>query len=315
MVNGGTGASSFHCVNWAVNGDNYQPGPLVLSAMRGSSDTYAQVQSISNSVLGSFISLLQANCVRVPINEPTATGAWWTVYKAVIDTATAKGMKVMIAYWVKDSGHGQPYDTNAFFAMWKIVVQAYANNPLVYYDIINEPFGMSQSALTQLVQSWISMFPSVPKAQVIVPGSGWDDNVVGMGGSFPAYLLELHIYAIGKTGPLTASAWASNVASVVGSYANRTIVGEWGDGVGTTDFDAPVNNNLHLAYVDGVSDQIHDAKMGSGWWPGLWAGPGSGAGNNSSWSMLLMHGTWPDYTFTVQNASALKRLQHSWGLN
>ncbi|MDP9150032.1 MAG: glycoside hydrolase family 5 protein [Myxococcota bacterium] len=310
VVDGGTGASSFHCVNWAVNGDNYQPGPLVLSAMGSASDSYAQVQSTSNGVLGAFLDLLGANCVRIPVNEPTATGAWWSSCQAVIDTATAKGIKVIIAYWVKDSGHGQPYDITQFYAMWQVVVAAYANNPLVYFDIHNEPFGFTQSGLITLVQNWIARFPNVPKSNVIVPGTGWDDNVTAMGAAFPGYLLQLHIYAIGKTGPLTDTAWASNVASVVGPYANRTIVGEWGNRVAGVNYDNPVNNDLGLAYVDGVSNEIHDMKMGSGFWPGLWAGPG----NTSSWSLLTMNGSAPGYTFTVQSPSALKRVQHSWGL-
>jgi hypothetical protein len=64
--------------------------------------------------------------------------------------------------------------------------------------------------------------------------------------------------------------------------------------------------------VVGVSNQIHDSKMGSGYWPGLWAV----TGNASSWGLLNLYGTGDNLTFSVQNPSggALARVQHAWGL-
>ncbi len=79
--------------------------------------------------------------------------------------------------------------------------------------------GVAAVRLIALVQYWIARFMTVPKSNVVVPGTGWDDNVTAMGAAFPGYLSQLHIYAIGKTSPLTDTAWASHVASVGGPYA------------------------------------------------------------------------------------------------
>jgi hypothetical protein len=316
VIDGGTGAESFHMVNWAVNGDNFQNGPLLLSGITSSSDTYAGVQAKSKRVLDAFIDLLGANSVRVPINEPTATGPWWSSYKAVIDTAVAKNMKVVVGYWAWHNG--KPDDVEAFYTMWKVVSAAYANSPLVYFDIHNEPYGYTSAAWIQQVTDWIARFPEVPKPQVIVAGDQWDDYVVPEGQAFPGYLLELHVYDIGKSGPLTEAAWASGVQSIVGPYANRTIVGEWGESIANVDYNqAPTDPNqttqLNYAYVVGVSNQIRALGMGSGWWPGLWAV----TGNVSSWGLLTMSGTGNDLVFGVQNSAGggLRRVQHSWGLN
>ncbi len=315
VVDGGTGASSFHMLNWAVNGDNFQNGPLLLSGITSSSDTYAGVEAKSRLVLGAFISLLGANSVRVPINEPTATGSWWSSYKAVIDTAIAKNMKVVVGYWAWHNG--KPDNVATFYAMWKVVVDAYATHPLVYFDIHNEPYGYTSSQWIQQVKDWLGMFPQVPQAQVIIAGDQWDDYVVAEGQAFPGYLLQLHIYDIGDTGPLTEAAWSQRVLSVVGPYADRTIVGEWGENVAAVNYNlAPTDVNqttsLNYAYVVGVSNQIHDSKMGSGYWPGLWAV----TGNISSWGLLDMYGTGDALTFSVQNpgGGALHRVRHSWGL-
>jgi endoglucanase len=315
VVDGGTGASSFHMVNWAVNGDNFQNGPLLLSGITSSSDTYAGVQAKSNLVLNAFITLLKANSVRVPINEPTATGAWWNSYKAVIDTAVAKNMKVVVGYWAYHNG--KPDSVSNFYTMWSVVINAYKNNPLVYFDIHNEPYGYSSSQWIQQVKEWISMFPQAPQSQIIIAGDQWDDYVVPEGQAFPGYLLQLHIYDIGKSGPLTEGGWSQNVLNVIGSYANRTIVGEWGESIANVNYASATSNTgqstaLNLAYVVGVSNQIRDSKMGSGYWPGLWAVPG----NISSWSLLNIYGSGANLTFSVQNESGggLARVQHSWGM-
>jgi endoglucanase len=316
VVDGGTGAPSFHMVNWAVNGDNFQDGPLLLSGITSSSDTYAGVQTKSNLVLNAFITLLGANSVRVPINEPTALTSWWGSYKAVIDTAVAKNMKVVVGYWAWHNG--KPDDVSTFYTMWKVVSAAYAKNPLVYFDIHNEPYGYTSAAWIQQVHDWIAMFPEVPQSQVIIAGDQWDDNVNPEGAAFPGYLLQLHIYDIGDSGPLTEAAWSNTVAGVVGPYANRTIVGEWGENIASVNYNlAPTNTSqttqLNYAYVVGASNAIHDLKMGSGWWPGLWAV----TGNISSWGLLNMYGSGNELTFSVQNPSGggLARVHHSWGLD
>jgi len=122
------GPDSFHCVNWADPRDNYVNGLLALSGLSSSSDTYATVQSKASDILSEFQTKLKANAVRIPINEPTVSGTWWNAYKAVVDTAASKGMKVIIAYWAYQNG--KPDDDAAFTAMWQTVVSAYQSDDL-----------------------------------------------------------------------------------------------------------------------------------------------------------------------------------------
>src|SRR6516162_1324397 len=93
------GAGTFHGVNWADARDNFVNGLLQVSGLDTTSDTYATVQAKAAQILAQFRTKLGANAIRIPINEPTVSGTWWSAYKAVIDAATTGGMKVMVAYW------------------------------------------------------------------------------------------------------------------------------------------------------------------------------------------------------------------------
>jgi alpha-galactosidase len=311
IANGGTGPASFRCVNWAVNGDNFQPVPLRLSGILSRDPiAYDVFRSRATAVLNGFTDLLKANSVRIPINEPTvSTESYWAAYKAIIDVGVAKGMKVVVAFWAKDTGIGKPADVNAWYAMWTTVVSAYNDNPNVYFDIHNEPHGYSSQEWIQQVKDWMARFPQVSKSRIIVAGTGWDDNVANVAGIFPDMLLEVHDYSF--NGNHSTSAWGSELIGRLGIGTSRTIVGEWGTGVrNNVDFASGVDADNGKAFMAGFSDAIHDHQMGSCWWPGLWAAPGM----TSSWSLLNMDGTEDAFSYSIQNQSALDRIWHSWGL-
>ena len=90
--------SQFRGMNWAVTGDNFSTGPLVIDGLN-SSDSYAQVQATANAVFDDMQSTLGINTVRLPVNTHTVGTAWWNSYRGVIDAATSRGMKVILAYW------------------------------------------------------------------------------------------------------------------------------------------------------------------------------------------------------------------------
>ena len=128
-----TDASSFHCVNWADTGDNFQAGVLQPSGL-SSSDSYEAVLAKSDAILSGFQTVLGANAIRIPINEFTVVtnATWWTAYRGIVDAAIARNMRVMIAYWGQAGGNGgKPADLAVFFAMWQTVVDAYGTNDLV----------------------------------------------------------------------------------------------------------------------------------------------------------------------------------------
>lgn len=301
------GAETFHGVNWADTRDNFVNGLLQLSGLDTTADTYSTVQAKANQILTQFRTKVGANAIRIPINEPTVSSPWWNAYKAVIDTATASGMKVMVAYWAYHNG--KPDDETAFKSMWQTVVSDYMSNNLVYFDIHNEPYGFGSSWNNEAA-TWLGYFPSLPAGRIIVAGTGYDDHVTAVGADtrFTGCLLELHIYGFQHTSWTTRQQWTDAMNSAIGSYAARTIVGEWGDTMNTGinyDVDASDGNN-QLSYVTTVADFMRSAGMGSAYWPGLRDGDGySMTSLNTSGSML---------TLSIVNRSGLDRLHWAWGL-
>jgi hypothetical protein len=317
VVNGGTGPASFHCVNWGDPRDNFVAGHLLLDGITSDTETYAGVTTTASLVLGAFIDILKANSFRMPINESTALDSWWSSYKAIIDVGIAKGMKVIISYWAANKSIGMPADIPTWYSMWKVVTDAYVNNPLVYYDIHNEPHGYTPQAWIAQVNAWIAQFPNVPSQQIIVAGSGWDDNVADVAPSFPNLMMEVHDYAFNNTNQTTVAAWTSDVLNRLGDATSRTIVGEWAATVTGVDYSTGVDGDNNKSFVVGVADAIHDNNMGSCWWTGLW-NPNPGAGlwtpAGTSPDLLLMTGTGTNLTFTIQGQTALDQVWHSWGL-
>jgi hypothetical protein len=309
---GGSGAvgdaTSFHCVNWADPGDNFQAGVLQPSGLSSKSDTYDTVLAKANAILSGFQTALSANSIRLPINEPTVSNtAWWTAYKGIFDAAISKNMKVMVAYWYKP-GVGTVPDMNAFYAMWQTVVDAYGTNDLVYFDVINEPSGYSPTDFINLVVAWMGKFPSVPKNHVVVAGSYNDTNVTqhGADSRLAGCILNIHIYAIGSTDANPAN-WTNKLKTAVGAYANRTVVSEYGAPMTNgLDYSGAVNGTAFIAYMQAVTSQIKASGMGSCYWPGL---------RNGDWySITTLKGTGSNLSLTVNNASGLALIQSAWGM-
>ena len=300
------GPQTFHCVNWADPRDNFVNGLLALSGLSSSSDTYATVQTKAGDILSEFQTKLKANAVRIPINEPTVSGTWWNAYKAVIDTAVGKGMKVIVAYWAYQNG--KPDDAAAFKSMWQVVVSAYQSNNLVYFDIHNEPYGYA-SAWNDTAAQWLADFSTVPRGRVIVAGTGYDDNVVPVGSDsrFAGCILQLHIYGFWHDTWTTQKQWSDSMTTALGSYSARTLVGEWGAPMTTgDDYSVNTDGDAFRSYVRAVSDVMHNAGMGSCYWPGL--------RNDDSYSMTTLSTGGSPLTLTVTNASGLGRLQWAWQL-
>jgi hypothetical protein len=265
----------------------------------------------ANAILSGFQTVLQANAIRVGINEPTVSGTWWTTgYKAIIDAATSKNMMVILGYWAH--ANGKPDNVTAFNTMWQAVVTAYENNPLVYFDIANEPYGYTEPAWADLVAQWLAMFPTVPRAQVlvagVVTGNGWDADVtqVGADARLAGTLLNLHVYP-SNSNSLTDQGWRDVIQQKVGAYSSRTVATEWGAPLsGGVDYSGAIGTNVNIAFMTGVPNQFRAYPMGSCLWAGL-------EGTNGM-SVAKMNGTGANITLTVTNASGLARLQYAWGL-
>ncbi len=109
-----------------------------------------------------------------------------------------------------------------FNAMWQTVVDAYATSPLVYFDIMNEPWAESPSAFIALAVEWMATFPTVPKSQIVIAGN-YNDNDVNQQGADPRLdgcLLSLHFYPSGTS--LSPQYWGDQMMTHIGPYASRT---------------------------------------------------------------------------------------------
>jgi len=305
--------NQFRGVNWADSRDNFQSGVVYVSGL-SSSDTYASASATGTSVMTQFVSKLGANAVRMPINEATVSG-YWATYTGAIDAVLSKG-SVVLCYW--DSAKtNKPADMNAFWNMWKTVVDKYAGNANAYFEIFNEPNMYSTTDLVSLYTSWLAQFPTVPRSRVILDGTGDAQNVpnIGAASALDGCLLGVHDYSFFGSDTWTSeSQWTSQFQGEVGSYSDRTVCTEWGgpmrpgskNGVsyGPLDYSQSPTNYFE-AYIRGMSSQLRAWNMGSFYWAGL---------KDGDWySMTTKSGTGAAVTLSVSNQSGLDRMQYAWG--
>jgi hypothetical protein len=94
---------------------------------------------------------------------------------------------------------------------------------------MNEPFGYSLSAWVSLCSSWLSQHANIPRGRVVISGTGYNDNVTGVGAAsaLSGTLLSLHFYGFWAS-DTTRAAWTTNLSNRLGSYSSRTIIDEAG---------------------------------------------------------------------------------------
>lgn len=303
-------ANTIHGVNWACPGDNFSATVLVLSGL-SSTDDYAAVTAKSNAILSGIVTNTGANTIRIPINYVTASSAWWNSYSGIIDAATAKGLNVIIGFWeASSSGDGKVDDDTQFWAMWQIVLKKYGCNPKVYFEIYNEPHGYSLADWSAVCAKWLNTYPTIPRAHVLIDGTGYADNITGVGADsrFAGCLLSVHDYTFFNGGSLvTASSWESNLATAVGAYGSRAVLTEFGDTMNTgINYTGAILGSKDIAYIQGMTNEVRNLNMGSIYWPGVRTGDG--------YAMEQLNGSGTNLTLTNVNTSGLSRLQYSWGV-
>ncbi len=305
--------SQFRGFNWAVLGDNFVEGPLVLDKL-SQSDGYDTVRAKADAIYADMASTMGANTVRLPVNTHTVGSNWWNAYRGTIDAATARGFKVILAYWEDGAASGgRITDMNAFNAMWNTVTSQYGSNSLVYFEPMNEPHGYSAGEWTNVAASWISARPSVPKGRILIGGSGFSQDVkpVCADSRLSGTLLSFHHYAF-FYGTKDYAGWVQSVRDNLGSCGSRAVL---------TEFGAPMNNGLDYAnagsgenfvqYLRALTDVAREQKMGSTYWPAL--GGKTGSIGYDWYSMFAVSGSGTDLNLTIRNASGADRIRHAWG--
>jgi endoglucanase len=297
----------FRGVNWADARDNYCSGWVIPSGLL-SSDKYTEVQEKSKVIINSFQTNLNTNTIRLPINPPSVLESWWDSYKATIDTSLNSGMQIILGYWEaenqKDGKIDNLYD---FWTMWNKVVTTYANNPDVYFEIFNEPFGYSSTEWTNIAAQFIGKFQNIILTnRIIVSGTGYNDNLVPVGADsrLNGCLLSLHIYAFWNTKYITQEQWESDFQKRVGNYSSRAIVSEYGVPMTTgLNYTGPINNNNNIAFMYGIPNQIRTYSMGAVYWPGFRSGD----------SYTIQEQQTTNGSLYTTNESGKTRIQYAWG--
>ena len=190
------GTSDFRGVNWADPRDNYASDAVVPSGL-ATTDNYRTVYRTTQTMVKGFRQNLGANTLRLPINPASVGTAWWKSYRATIDAATAAGDKVILSYWEADtSKDGLIDDVPAWKKMWDTVVGEYRHNPRVYFEPMNEPHGYTLDQWVAVTSGWLARHSDVPRNRVVISGTGYNDNVTGVGAAqaLRGTLLSLHFY-------------------------------------------------------------------------------------------------------------------------
>jgi hypothetical protein len=202
--------------------------------------------------------------------------------------------------------------------MWDTVIAKYGSNANAYFEVINEPYGYSTSNLDTFYSNWLARYPSVSRDHVILDGAGYATNVaaVGSDSSLDGTLIAVHYYTFFVSSPYNSETqWANGIASLIGSYAGRTIATEWGAPMSTgskngveydpIDYSIP-SGSFFADYVRGVSSELRTLGVGSVYWPGL---------RDGDWySLTSKTGTGSSIALSLVNASGLTRLHYAWDI-
>ena len=301
---GPTGTSEFRGVNWADPRDNYADDEVVPSGL-STADDYATTYAKASDVVLEFRHEVGANTVRLPINPSSVGTAWWESYRAAIDAATRHGFKVILSYWEGDDAKdGRVDDQAAFDAMWDTVVAEYGKNPRVYFEPMNEPFGYTLDEWVSLTSGWLDDHADVPRTRVIVSGTGYNDDVTGVGAAeeLDGTLLSLHFYGFWAD-HTTEEEWKQNLLPRIGEYGWRTVVSEAGSPMTTGLNYGNHEGDVYTSYLGALTEVARDQGIGLVYWPGL--------RTNDAYTLTEMIA---DGDLEVTNESGLAQLQWGWGL-
>jgi hypothetical protein len=301
---GPSGTSEFRGVNWADPRDNYADDEVVPSGL-STEDDYATTYAKATDILSEFRLETRANTVRLPINPSSVGTEWWDSYQGAVDSATDHGFKVILSYWEADSAKdGLADDPAAFDAMWDTVVAEYRRNPKVYFEPMNEPFGYTLDEWVDLTAGWLDDHDDVPRGRVIVSGTGYNDDVTGVGAAreLKGTLLSLHFYGFWAD-HTTEDEWKANLLPRLGGYGWRTVVSEAGSPMTTGLNYGNHEGDVYTSYLGALTEVARDQGIGIVYWPGLRTG--------DAYTLTEVVG---DGDLEVTNASGLAQIQWGWRL-
>ena len=306
--------NQFRGMNWAVLGDNFSTGPLVVQGL-SQSDSNATVRAKANALYDDMAAM-GVNTVRLPINTHTVGTAWWNNYRGAIDAATARGFKVILAYWEDGAASGgRITNLAAWNTMWSRVTNTYGANTNVYFEPMNEPHGYSSADWRNVAANWLSYHYSAVPARTLIGGTGYSQDLrdICNDSRFNGTLLSFHHYAFFYSA-MTYEAFRSHIQTRLGNCASRAV---------TTEYGAPMSTGLNYAdagstenfvrYIRAITQVMRDNQMGGTYWPAV-GGKRTGNLGYDHYSMFSLTGSGTDLNLTVRNASGRDRVRYGWGL-
>ncbi len=304
----------FRGMNWAVLGDNFSTGTLVVQGL-SQSDSNATVRAKANSLYDSMEYLMGVNTVRLPINTHTvANTTWWNAYRGAIDAAAERGFKVILAYWEDGAASGgRITNLAAWNTMWSVVTNTYGSNSNVYFEPMNEPHGYSSADWRNVAANWLSYHTSAVPGRVLIGGTGFSQDLrdICNDSRFNSTLLSFHYYAF-FYGAMTYDAFRSHIQTRLGNCASRAVA---------TEFGAPMSTGLNYAdansgdnfvrYIRAMTQVMRDNQMGGTYWPAIGGKPGT---IGYDWySMFALGGSGTTLNLTTRNGSGANRIRYGWG--
>ncbi|WP_246636256.1 glycoside hydrolase family 5 protein [Actinoplanes hulinensis] len=306
--------NQFRGMNWAMLGDNFSTGPLVVQGL-SSSDSNATVRAKANALYDDMAAI-GVNTVRLPINTHTVGTTWWENYRGAIDAATARGFKVILAYWEDGAASGgRITNIAAWNTMWSKVTYQYGANTSVYFEPMNEPHGYTSAEWRNVAANWMSYHYSAVPSRTLIGGTGYSQDLrdVCNDSRFSGTLLSFHHYAFFYSA-MTYDAFRSHVQTRLGNCASRAVV---------TEFGAPMSTGLNYAdanstdnfvrHIRAVTQVMRDNQMGGTYWPALGGKP-TGTSGFDYYSMFAFSGSGTNLNLAVRNASGRDRIRYGWGL-
>ncbi|MFI9008125.1 RICIN domain-containing protein [Actinosynnema sp. NPDC053489] len=307
--------SQFRGMNWAVLGDNFSTGTLVVQGL-SQSDSNATVRAKANALYDDMAATMDVNTVRLPINTHTvANTTWWNAYRGAIDAATERGFKVILAYWEDGAASGgRITNLAAWNAMWSSVTTTYGSNPNVYFEPMNEPHGYSSADWRTVAANWLSQHTSAVPSRVLIGGTGFSQDLrdICNDSRFNATLLSFHYYAFFYS-PMTYDAFRSHIQTRLGNCASRAVATEFGAPMATgLDYGDANSTDNFVRYLRAMAQVMRDNRMGGTYWPALGGKVTAGLGYDH-YSMFGLSGGGTDLNLGIRNASGADRVRYAWG--
>lgn len=274
-------SSDIRGINWADARDNFVDGWIIPSGINHHDNTNAVVAQ-ARELLLKFKQFFGVNTIRFGVNPATVTDKdWWPKYRAIINESVSLDFSVILGCWESAKNrNGKIDDIENFHLMWSRIIQDFAENEAVHFEIFNEPHGYDDTEWRDLAAAWIEHYVEKlggeRRSRVLVSGTGYNEHLksISRDSRFDGCMLSFHFYAWFGGKHQTISGWEEEIKERIDHQNScRTVITEWGAPMKSKPDDfyigSPVRCETEQAYVIAMANVIKDWNMGSIYWPGL----------------------------------------------